>query len=414
MNTDSFARFLRNPSLLHQISYQELRTLALQYPYCQNLHWLLLQKSYMEAMPEWEQNLHRAAAHSTDRKFLYRQMKMINASRPETDNFLLEEEYLELKSLSEMEQVDAEALLRTGQSPAAPPPAELGLEAQPDRIEPTPPAPEPGGFSFTFPSEKGAHEEEDVFEEPDAEAGLAPKEEEGMENHVEQPEEKQELETEKAEPATDNQLHSRAVQAEPASPAYRVEKSLVLNMAAISRFLSGFPRLLSTPSPHLARAAADKKDRPRISPQLAALKNQPYSRGGRHIAPRQDAPLSPQPARPQPRQSFTSWVEQFQAPHIQNRLGELMESKKMDEKGKKKNRNKDKNRQKNAKPENPLPRNALISITESEEIASETLAELLAAQGLADKAREMYQRLMLVFPEKSDYFASKIENLKSE
>lgn len=52
------------------------------------------------------------------------------------------------------------------------------------------------------------------------------------------------------------------------------------------------------------------------------------------------------------------------------------------------------------------------SVSENEGIMSETLAKLLAQQGYRDKAIHMYQRLSLVFPEKSDYFAAQIEKLK--
>lgn len=43
---------------------------------------------------------------------------------------------------------------------------------------------------------------------------------------------------------------------------------------------------------------------------------------------------------------------------------------------------------------------------------SETFAELLALQGYRDQAIEMYSRLMEKFPEKSRFFAAKIEALK--
>jgi len=42
------------------------------------------------------------------------------------------------------------------------------------------------------------------------------------------------------------------------------------------------------------------------------------------------------------------------------------------------------------------------------DIASETLAELLASQGHIKEANEMYRKLSLLYPEKSSYFASKI------
>jgi hypothetical protein len=43
------------------------------------------------------------------------------------------------------------------------------------------------------------------------------------------------------------------------------------------------------------------------------------------------------------------------------------------------------------------------------DIASETLADLLASQGHLEEANEMYKRLSLLYPEKSSYFASKIK-----
>ncbi|TVR87442.1 MAG: hypothetical protein EA411_07575 [Saprospirales bacterium] len=42
------------------------------------------------------------------------------------------------------------------------------------------------------------------------------------------------------------------------------------------------------------------------------------------------------------------------------------------------------------------------------DIASETLADLLASQGHIEEANEMYRKLSLLYPEKSSYFASKI------
>jgi hypothetical protein len=52
------------------------------------------------------------------------------------------------------------------------------------------------------------------------------------------------------------------------------------------------------------------------------------------------------------------------------------------------------------------------SITEDNNIISETLANLLVAQGQTSKAVKMYQALCLQFPEKSIYFAKKIKELQ--
>lgn len=51
-------------------------------------------------------------------------------------------------------------------------------------------------------------------------------------------------------------------------------------------------------------------------------------------------------------------------------------------------------------------------ILEQEEVISETLADLLASQGYKERAIAMYSRLMQKFPEKSRFFAAKIEGLQ--
>ncbi len=52
------------------------------------------------------------------------------------------------------------------------------------------------------------------------------------------------------------------------------------------------------------------------------------------------------------------------------------------------------------------------SVTENQDVISETLAKLYAKQGYRDKSAQMYARLALLFPEKSAYFAAEIDKLK--
>mgnify|MGYP002779171742 CR=1 FL=1 len=58
-------------------------------------------------------------------------------------------------------------------------------------------------------------------------------------------------------------------------------------------------------------------------------------------------------------------------------------------------------------------RDLSVSSTKPPEIISENLASILIKQGRIDKAIDMYAKLSLRFPEKSAYFASRIEDLKN-
>jgi len=53
------------------------------------------------------------------------------------------------------------------------------------------------------------------------------------------------------------------------------------------------------------------------------------------------------------------------------------------------------------------------SLQENLDIATDTLAEIYAAQGHISKAIEIYEHLILKYPEKHIYFAAQIERLKS-
>jgi len=53
------------------------------------------------------------------------------------------------------------------------------------------------------------------------------------------------------------------------------------------------------------------------------------------------------------------------------------------------------------------------SVRTKDQVVSESLAKLLAKQGHHAKARSMYKKLSLLFPQKSAYFAAQIDKLKS-
>ncbi len=57
------------------------------------------------------------------------------------------------------------------------------------------------------------------------------------------------------------------------------------------------------------------------------------------------------------------------------------------------------------------PQTVYDSIEDDEELVTETLATLHLKQGNKAKAKQIYQRLMLIYPEKCSYFADLIEQI---
>ncbi len=94
---------------------------------------------------------------------------------------------------------------------------------------------------------------------------------------------------------------------------------------------------------------------------------------------------------------------------------EKKKRKKAEKKAKKAKKKAKKERKKKEKARKKRLKELLNSSIEiGDEIASETLAKLLAHQGHTERAIEMYEKLILLFPKKSSYFAEIIENLEEK
>lgn len=113
MNAETFSEFLKHPEKLFQFSYQELKSLSMEYPSVQLLRQLLLLKSQFDGNKEFQKNLHRAASGSPDRRQLYLWLEAWAEREPQTTALELNEEYLELKDLNELN-----AVLREKDAPA--------------------------------------------------------------------------------------------------------------------------------------------------------------------------------------------------------------------------------------------------------------------------------------------------------
>lgn len=118
MNKAKIIAHLTDPSSLFNTSYEELKTLALQYPYSANLKYLMLSKSRLDKHAELARNLHLAAIYSIDRPYL-RRLMMQKVTPKSSDDLLKQEEVLVLKDPKRLE-LDIQKLKGESIKPTAP------------------------------------------------------------------------------------------------------------------------------------------------------------------------------------------------------------------------------------------------------------------------------------------------------
>ncbi len=321
MNAETLADFIKEPSRLYQVSYQELKTLAMQYPYAQNLHLLLLEKSLMDRHAETGDNLEKASAYMPDRTLLFNKLKAYETSEVPDNSWLSHEgEVLVLKDLHTLPLLVKE-----------PQPAEEPRMQMEWSLPVTPPAEE--------------IEEEEEEEEPLSVPIIASP----------------------AAPQVDT----------PAPIPSPPDRSYLAAIAAIAA--SGIPAASAI------WHAVKEKPQPITEPEPAIKQEAPVS-----------APLS--------KNSFESW-RRLQQPSLPRHIPIAKPA------GPEPSTPIEKPAKTRAK-EDPIKAIVHKSVADNEGLASETLADLLARQGAFERAVKMYERLILIFPEKSTYFAAKIEQLK--
>lgn len=116
-------------------------------------------------------------------------------------------------------------------------------------------------------------------------------------------------------------------------------------------------------------------------------------------------PAYSRPIIPTPKKSFSSWSNAAQSAYLQNSIQQLLKEEHLDSK---KNKHID-----SVDSKNEVSKKAWQSIVDGDSMASETWAQLLLAQKQYHKAIEVYERLMLLIPEKSSFFAAQIESIKN-
>jgi hypothetical protein len=138
LTQERFFQLTNDPELLRRITYEELKTLALAYPYAHNLRSLLALKARQIDHPEATRDLATAAAYSLDRTRLF---LLVAPQMIVPQQVLAPEEVLELKPIETVKR-ELEALAPVARSEnvgAAP----IASEATPPAVPVSKPAEEP-------------------------------------------------------------------------------------------------------------------------------------------------------------------------------------------------------------------------------------------------------------------------------
>ncbi len=421
MNAANFHEYLKNPSMLHQVNYQELKSLSLQYPYAANLRYLMLVKSLMENKREYDRNLTLASLSSIDRKKLRQLVMMYSVESKAKDNYEIAEEFLELKDLSTLEEV---------------------LEVTPDNRETLQQQAAPldtgAGSALEFLDnldEEGRDESVEKIDTADTEKSNLPVLEDLLEEKA--------IEIDSTEePIVGDDLlvesHPGEAESEAITPQdlgdvddYEIEESLdglFEEPEEGTALVDGTEEIMSEVAVPQQFDSHNSTDAAQITDDVQDATEEITNDEETPLLVNSSIPLeitNDEPptesiegdvaasANPVPKTAFSS----YQQVHL-HKTGLLAGGLDIFKKESKETPATSDSPPPTAKvyeePEDVAKEVAASSLSEDNTIATETLAGILERQGHFNKAIRMYEKLSLQFPEKSSTFAAKIEKLRKK
>ncbi len=526
MKASQFTQLLHQQDQLSEWTYEALAQLVTQYPFCQNLRLLLMRKSQLEQNQHLEQNIRTAATYSTNRSHFYHFFRAGGGFQESLNPFQMAERFLKDQETSiprasiPTEEPDAALSFDLAENADAEEDisheihfsnrsamedddsTEFNLDEhlrkfREEKEDPSsklerPDFVERGEHVFfledlieseqTFPVEDAILEEdnepqeikeEEVAEEQSNDEDSTPAVEEPLFEDqeiasAEAEEEREEAEEIMPEPVPDT-LEVVAEEGEEEDTPQTVEDfNLNFELSNIETPPAS-DELMETPEPIAEEETTTLAEEETPITLTSAAAEIPLEITNLSS----DEQATPLP-RPAPKASFSSWLQQFQAPRpsetatskeqepVKEAVAEevqepvapeppvLEEEPKKEEtvspptpdseeakpkakknKTKKKKARKIKSlkdleakdqapseevkaspkKQKKQKKKVKIRSFAAQSLNEDDDIASETLAIILAKQGAYNKAIRIYERLKLIYPEKSSFFASKIDEL---
>ncbi len=373
MNRENFSDYIEEPSKLYQLSYQELKSLVLQHPYCANLHVLLLQKAQLDNNTAFSKNLEKAAVHTFDRAYLYdliKSQKLLSVSREEFAEF--EDEILELQDINSLEEKVEKIPLVANENDSS-----TGITREAAPVEPLSPP--------TWDKDK---EEDEFHLELDIPEKLQPSPA-LSEGELVPPPGPADIFIHTTEKIAEEEGEKDAIQEE-GSTTFSISSSLTHTLQSYGPVPSYVRERIQA----RAEAVLAKQQEEAATEELLAKLQ------ARVQAMRKEVGEIPLVVPPQPKKHFTSWKRQLQP----RKLPKLSANPKPAQP-------QPVSKVKKVKPPVKVSVIAKRSLEDQEDIASETLAMLLVKQEQYPKAIEMYERLKLKNPQKSVYFAGKIEEL---
>lgn len=440
MTSDNFTQFLKSPSHLYKVTYEELKTLVMQYPYCQNLRYLLLKKSQVEQHPEYERNLAMAATYSVDRNYLYEQLYAQDTILEQVEKLeAQEEEVLDLQTVKEEAQKE-KVLLPVGEEtkekitttiPKFEENIETPVKLKGDKVSDEMQA-------DTSPSKiinQLLTTEEEPLEELDFSGSQIS--EKGIDSKTntivtiinplfEAIKTKKAEQEEKVKEVTELEID--------------IDEILTETIKEAEELMTNSPPVI-IPLAIKELSTVEDKEEPTLEERPVTLES--ISEIEETKKDEQDNTLDLSPVKQEDlddifeieesfntaeqeeddaeNASFSSWIKQFENQNVSIEIEDLNKAendkssykyemidgewKQIKKKAKKK---KKKKKKKKSKEEQVAEKSVILG----DSIATKTLAQLLEKQGHYEKAIEMYERLRLENPQKSELFVAKIQKLK--
>jgi hypothetical protein len=451
MKPEKFTHYLKNPSHLYQVSYQELKSLVVQYPFCQNLRYLLLTKSQFENSEDYSTDFELAATYHVDRSLLYRLIHQKDNSK-RLESFVLNEDFLELKDLSNNSEEQKKLPILEGIEPTSRGEGDLEFldpEIASNTLSPESRIPNDAknDISPTFddkinledelesptvitendfkdltpislgkdvlleitnktekemdaPLQKANQSEERILEDKSL-GDISSKEETKNEDSV------QHNNTSSPSPKNSFKSYLDQLQA-PVEFIKEIKKETGLTNAINEVAEEEKNGLMFIRKKKSKKKRNQKKLMSKIKMKKVAKGQKKETKEAKKKKETKESKEKKKETKePKEKKEKKKRKEKEKKPK-----GKKGKKGKKVKKVKKKVSRKSKTKKGNKKKKAIVIAEANKSVQQSDDILSETLAELLAKQGSHKKAIQMYKRLSLIFPKKSSFFAKKIAKLK--